>query len=323
MNDNRHEQTPRTRVPRRTFLRAARDVACVFAMAPLLDRSSFAQAHPSPMFTRKIPSTDETLPAVGLGTWQTFDPPSLDDASLRPLEQVLQTFFDLGGRVVDSSPMYGKAEQVTGDLSTQLKINDRLFIAAKVWTRGKDAGVKQMEASYQKLGRAKGKLDLIQVHNLVDWLTHLTTLRDWKQRGRVRYIGVTHYVASAFDQLEQIMSNESIDFVQLPYSLAMRKAEEKLLPLAKDKGIAVLVNRPFEEGALFSKVKGKELPEFARAFAGSWAEAFLKFILANEAVTSVIPATDKVTHLRDNMSAGTGRLPDENERKKLIEFVGA
>jgi len=276
------------------------------------------------MLTRKIPSTGEPIPAVGLGTWQTFDPPSLDAPSLGPLEQILQTFFDLGGRVVDSSPMYGKAEQVTGDLSTRLKINDRLFIATKVWTRGKDAGVKQMESSFQKLGRANdgGKLDLIQVHNLVDWQTHLATLRQWKEQGRVRYIGITTSVVSAFDQMARIMSSEPIDFVQLNYSLATRDAEQRLLPLARDKRIAVLVNRPFEEGALFSKVKGKELPEFARAFAGSWAEAFLKFILANESVTSVIPATDKVTHLRDNMNAGSGRLPMAEERKKLIDAVG-
>src|SRR5206468_332664 len=163
-------------------------------------------------------------------------------------------FFDLGGRVVDSSPMYGKAEQVTGDLSTKLKINPQLFIATKVWSRGREAGIRQMQSSLQKLGRANGKLDLVQVHNLVDWQTHLATLREWKEQGKVRYVGVTHYVPSAFAQLEQIMSAERIDFVQLPYSAAVRDAERRLLPLAKDKGIAVLVNRPFEEGALFAKV---------------------------------------------------------------------
>jgi diketogulonate reductase-like aldo/keto reductase len=321
MNDNEHEQR-RRRVPRRSFLRTVRDVACIVATAPLIEHVAVAQTNPSPMLTRKIPSTGESVPAVGLGTWQTFDPPSLDEPSLRPLEQVLQTFFDLGGRVVDSSPMYGKAEQVTGDLSTRLKINERLFIATKVWTRGKEAGIKQMESSLQKLGRANGKLDLIQVHNLVDWQTHLATLRQWKEQGRVRYIGITTSVVSAFDQMARIMSSEPIDVVQLNYSLATRDAEQRLLPLAKDKGIAVLVNRPFEEGALFAKVKGKELPEFARAFASNWAAAFLKFILANESVTCVIPATDKVAHLRDNMSAGSGRLPTADERKKLIDAIG-
>ena len=275
------------------------------------------------MLTRKIPSTGESIPAVGLGTWQTFDPPSLDAEHLRPLHDVLRTFFDLGGRVVDSSPMYGNAEQVTGNLSTKLNINAKLFLATKVWTRGKDAGVQQMQASFEKLGRKNSKLDLMQVHNLLDWQTHLPTLIEWKSQGKLRYIGVTHYVASAFDELERIMSTQEIDFVQLPYSLAMRKADDRLLPMARDKAIAVVVNRPFEEGALFTKVRGKELPDSARGFASTWAEAFLKFILANEAVTCVIPATNKLDHLRDNMSAGRGPLPDAAECKTLIDVLNA
>src|SRR5205814_2148978 len=191
-------------------------------------------------------------------------------------------------------PMYGKAEEVTGIVSSRLKINEQLFLATKVWTRGQESGAEQMQASIRKLGRGEnGKLELMQIHNLLDWQTHLKTLRDWKQRGRFRYIGVTHYARGAFDDLERIIRNEKIDFVQLPYSLQNREAEKRLLPAAKDNGVAVLVMRPFEEGELFSKTKGKAVPESVKAFADTWAAAFLKFIISNPAVTCVIPATNK------------------------------
>jgi aryl-alcohol dehydrogenase-like predicted oxidoreductase len=306
---------------RRDLLKTAAVAACGFASGNTSVTEAFAQTTTSSMLMRKIPSTGESIPAVGLGTWQTFDPPTLDDANLHPLEQVLQTYYDLGGRVVDTSPMYRKAERVTGDLSTKLKINDKLFLATKIWTPGKDAGAKQLQVSFAKLGRLGQKLDLVAVHNLVDWQTQLDTLREWKQKGQVRYIGVTHSQTSAFGDLEQIMSTQKLDFVQLNYSLATRAAEKQLLPLAKDKGIATMINRPFEEGSLFSKVKGKELPELARGFASSWSEAFLKFILANDAVTCVIPATNKLEHLRENMNAGMGRLPTEDERKQLVASI--
>src|SRR5258706_870240 len=203
------------------------------------------------LLARPIPSTKESIPAIGLGTWQTFDVSSGRD----PQREVLRRFVALGGRVVDSSPMYGRAEAVVGDLATELKLADTLFLATKVWTTGRDAGIAQMEESMRRL-RTK-KLDLMQVHNLVDWRTHLATLRGWKQDGRVRYLGVTHYTASAHDELERVLRAEPVDFVQINYSAGERDAERRLLPYARDHGIAVLVNRPFAEGALFRQVRGK------------------------------------------------------------------
>jgi diketogulonate reductase-like aldo/keto reductase len=260
-----------------------------------------------------------------MGTWQTFDPPSIDEPSLKPLEEVTRLLFEAGGRVIDSSPMYGKAEQVTGIVSQRLGINDKLFLATKVWTRGEEASIRQMESSMQKLGRGApgAKLDLVQVHNLLDWQTHLNTLRAWKGQGRLRYIGVTHYSRSAFGDLERIIRNEKIDFVQLPYSVLNRAAEEKLLPAAAENGVAVLVMRPFEEGELFSRVKGKALPESVKGYADNWACAFLKWIIAHPAVTCAIPATSKPQHLRDNVSAGFGRLPDKSEREELVRFLSS
>ncbi|HKG94405.1 MAG TPA: aldo/keto reductase [Gemmatimonadaceae bacterium] len=271
------------------------------------------------MLTRTIPSSGEAVPAVGMGTWQTFDPPSLSAESLAPLEEVLRVFRDAGGRLVDSSPMYGKSEDVTGRLSERIGANGELFIATKVWTSGERAGARQMEESMRLLHRPR-QLDLIQVHNLVDWRTHLATLRRWKEAGRVRYIGVTHYQTHAFDELERVIRREKVDFIQLPYSIALRDAERRLLPAAAESGTAVLVNRPFEGGDLFGQVRGKPVPDFVRPFAESWAQAFLKFILAHPAVTCVIPATSKPRNMRDNVAAGAGRLPDEGERERLVRL---
>jgi diketogulonate reductase-like aldo/keto reductase len=227
---------------------------------------------------------------------------------------------DLGGRVVDSSPMYGAAESVAGDLAADLGIGDRLFLATKVWTSGRQAGLAQMEQSAKRLRTRR--LDLMQIHNLVDWRTHLATLREWKAAGRIRYLGVTHYTASAYDDLERILRSEPLDFMQVNYSLGERTAERRILPLAQERGIAVLVNRPFAEGGLFGRVRGQALPDWAaEADCESWAQIFLKWILAHPAVTCVIPATSRPQHLADNMRAGAGRLPDAAMRERMGSLV--
>ena len=272
------------------------------------------------MLARTIPRTDEAIPAVGMGTWQTFDVAPTDERALAPLAEVLQIFTGGGGRVIDSSPMYGRAEEVTGVLSERLKINDELWLATKVWTGGEEAGVAQMKRSLDRLKREK--LELMQIHNLTDWQTQLKTLRAWKERGTFRYIGITHYAPGRFDDMERILRAEKLDFVQLPYSIAVRAAEQRLLPAARDTGTAVLVMRPFEGGNLFTSTRGKPLPDFVSPWASSWAQAFLKFILAHEAITCVIPATSKPQHMRDNIQAGYGRLPNEEERKRLVELLG-
>lgn len=282
--------------------------------------SAGARAVPA-MLVRHIPSDGGPLPAVGLGTWQTFDV-GASPAERAPLREVLSRFVALGGRVVDSSPMYGEAEAVLGALAAELGLHPTLFVATKVWTHGREAGVAQMERSRQRL--RVDRLDLLQIHNLADWPTHLRTLREWKVAGRVRYIGVTHYTASAYGELERIMRSEPLDFVQLNYSLAEREAENRLLPLAGDRGIAVLVNRPYAEGALFRRVKGRALPPWAAELdCESWGQFFLKWILGHPAVTCVIPATSKVEHLADNMAAGTGALPDPAARSRMAAHVAA
>jgi diketogulonate reductase-like aldo/keto reductase len=272
------------------------------------------------ILARPIPSSGETVPAVGLGSWRTFDVGAAA-AARAPLREVLQRFVDLGGRVVDSSPMYGAAESVIGDLAAELGVGDRLFLATKVWTSGRQAGVAQMEQSIRRL-RAR-RLDLMQIHNLLDWRTHLRTLRDDQQAGRLRYVGVTHYTERAYDELEGVLRSEPLDFVQVNYSLGEREAERRILPLARDRGIAVLVNRPFSAGDLFQRVRGQALPPWA-ADVGceSWAQVFLKWILADPAVTCVIPATSRVQHLVDNMRAGLGSLPDESARTRMAALVG-
>ncbi|MBX2969392.1 MAG: aldo/keto reductase [Cyclobacteriaceae bacterium] len=302
------------KITRRKYLQQLSALAAL----PVLPHFSFL---PNSVMIKRNTSTGEQIPVVGLGTWQTFDVGDSPTAT-HPLKEVLTTLLEKGGNVVDSSPMYGRSEKVVGYLSTELKINDKLFVATKVWTTGKDQGIKQMNESFQLLGRKQ--LDLMQIHNLVDWRTHLTTLRDWKAQQKIRYIGITHYTESAYDQVEQIMKREPIDFLQINYSLLSRKAEERLLPLAQEKKIAVLINRPFEEGALFARVRGKNLPEWANEFDGtSWGQFFLKFILSHPAVTCVIPGTSKPHHMADNAMAGFGKLPDAGQRKKMIALLNA
>jgi diketogulonate reductase-like aldo/keto reductase len=284
-----------------------------------------AGARPGPagasatILARAIPSSGERVPAIGLGTWRTFDVGA--SPSVRaPLREVLQRFVELGGHVVDSSPMYGASESVVGDLATELGVGDRLFLATKVWTSGREAGIAQMEQSLRRL-RAR-RLDLMQIHNLLDWPTHLRTLRDDQQAGRLRYVGVTHYTASAYDELERVLRSEPLDFVQVNYSLGEREAERRILPLARDRGVAVLVNRPFTGGGLFERVRGEALPPWAaEGRYESWAQVFLRWILGHPAVTCVIPATSRVQHLADNMRAGFGPLPDEAERARVAAAV--
>lgn len=292
----------------------------IAAMGTALFTSSDLSLVMTDLLKRKIPSTGELLPVVGLGTWQTFDVGE-SGTERAPLREVLQAMIRSGAKVIDSSPMYGASERVVGDLSTGLGANDHFFIATKVWTRGHEAGIRQMENSFKLLKRST--IDLIQVHNLVDWQTHLKTLTRWKEEGRVRYIGLTHYLDSSHTTIENIIANHKIDFIQINYSLGSRNAENRLLPAAAERNVAVLINRPFEEGALFSQVKNKSLPAWAADIdCQSWGQFFLKFILSNPHVTCVIPGTSKVKHLLDNIGAGSGRLPDNEIRKKMIEVLG-
>lgn len=272
-----------------------------------------------PLLKRTIPRSTESLPVIGLGTWQTFDVPAQKSAR-EPLKLVLREFVQRGGSVIDSSPMYGNSEAVVGDLTADLGIRKQLFLATKVWTHGREAGVQQMEESFRRLRTQQ--IDLMQVHNLVDWRTHLLTLRRWKDQSRIRYIGVTHYTASAYDDLAGVLESEDLDFVQVNYSIAERVAERRILPLAKERQIAVLINRPFAEGALFRKVRGKPLPDWAKRIGCStWSQFFLKFIISHPAVTCAIPATSKVDHLLDNMQAGIGPLPDPDMRQQMARYV--
>ena len=285
-------------------------------IVPFLRASFYMQ---SEIIKRPIPSSNETLPVVGIGTWQTFDVGS-NQQERGQLKEVLKTLIEKGGTVVDSSPMYGSSEQVVGDLSTETNLNKKLFIATKVWTRGKDDGIRQMNNSFSLLKR--DTIDLMQIHNLVDWQTHLKTLRAWKEAGKVRYIGITHYTESAYSTIEDILKTTPLDFLQINYSLLSRKAEERLFPLAQEKGVAVIINQPFESGSLFGKTKGQSLPEWAKEFdCNSWGQFFLKFIIAHPAVTCVIPGTAKVHHMIDNISAGYGKLPTATHRKQMIELL--
>lgn len=278
------------------------------------------QATSGPIQTKKIPSTSEALPIIGLGTWQTFDVGPAP-AERQPLQEVLAEFSATGGKLIDSSPMYGKSEEVAGELTAKLDLRPKLFIATKVWTQGKAEGVRQMEESMRKLKAAK--IDLMQVHNLVDVDSHLQTLGEWKRMGRVRYVGVTHYTAGAYDAVEQVMTSRKIDFVQINYSVNERDAERRLLPLAADRGIAVIANRPFSGGDLFNRLRGKPLPSWASEIdCQSWAQILLKFVVSHPVITCAIPATSKVTHLKDNMKAGLGRMPDAGLRTRIATELG-
>lgn len=298
----------------------------ILALAPLLAaaacgrdrRAPPAATVTGPMITRRIPKTSEELPAIGLGSWQTFDVAPADVPRVQP---VLARFLELGGRVVDTSPMYGQAEAAIGAMLASIAPEHRPFLATKVWATGHAEGQSQILRSHDLL--RPNRIDLMQIHNLLDWKTHLGTLRAWKGAGNFRYIGVTHYQHSAFGELEEILRREGVDFIQLPYSVSDREAEARLLRVAADTGTAVLVMQPFDTGGLFDRVRGKPVPPVAAELgATSWAQLFLLWILGHPAVTCPIPATSKVEHLEDNMAALHMRVPDAAQRAAIAKAVG-
>jgi diketogulonate reductase-like aldo/keto reductase len=295
------------RPARRSFVRA---VGAAAVVAPL---RGLAQGR-API-RRKIPSTGEPIPAIGVGTWLTFDA-GADPKRRAALAPVLRAFFERGGTMIDSSPMYGSSEEVVGELLAKLDRRQAAFAATKVWVIGRGAGIGQMEASRKLWGIER--FDLMQVHNLVDWEVHLRTLKAWKAEGRVRYIGLTTSHGRRHAELERAMTREPLDFVQFTYSLADRDAESRLLPLAAERGIAVIANRPFDGGELFDRVRGRRLPDWAHEIdCANWAQVFLKFIVSHPAVTCTIPATSRTDHMLENMGALYGRLPDAALRKRM------
>lgn len=278
-----------------------------------------AASAPAPMARRPIPKSGALLPVVGVGTWLTFDVG--DDADDRArLARVLETLFAAGGTVIDSSPMYRRAEGVVGDLLARAGRRAKAFLATKVWTDGEAAGRAQMEQSFRRLRTER--IELMQVHNLVDWRIQLQTMRAWREAERFRYLGITHYTPSAFEELERVLRAEPLDFLQIPYSIMVTDAESRLLPLARDLGVAVIANRPFEGGDLFGSTRGRPLPDFTAEFdCASWAQFFLKYILGHDAMTCVIPGTDRPDHMADNVGAGRGRMPDAAARKRMVDFL--
>lgn len=271
------------------------------------------------MLSRVIPSSDELLPVIGLGTYKNFDVEYTPDTASN-LTAVLDSMNQLGGTLIDSSPMYGKSESMIGQLTSLMPAKNDFFYATKVWINGASDGIKQMQQSMQLMNRET--LDLIQVHNLLDYRTHLKTLRQWKEEGKVRYIGITHYTTFAHEELERIIRSERPDFVQFNYSIGVRNAEKRLLHTALDFGTAVIINEPFEKGTLFNMVEGKALPEWAAAYQiENWSQYFLKYIISHPAVNVVIPATTSASHAKNNMLAGYGPMPDEDVRKQMRDFL--
>lgn len=295
-------------------------LAAIFTAAQAVSGERRPATGDRKMLTRPIPSSKEQLPVIGIGTWQTFDVGN-SAADRAPLVEVVREFVAVGGRAIDSSPMYGRSEGVVGDIAAELGVRDKLFLATKVWTSGKQAGIAQMEESMRWLRAST--IDLMQVHNLVDVDTHLATLREWKRAGRVRYIGITHYTSSAYGDVERVLRREPLDFVQINYSVAERDAERKLLPLARERNVAVIANRPFAEGALFRRLLARPVPDFAKEIdATSWAQLLLKFVISHPAITCAIPGTSKLKHLQDNVGAAFGRLPDEPLRARIAAAIG-
>lgn len=297
---------------RRAFLKQLSGLGATFLLKP-------ATATPAERLgiTKVIPSTGEPLPAIGMGSWITFDVGNNSSERMQRA-RILQAFFDNGGALIDSSPMYGSAEEVIGEGLKTIKHKDKLFSATKVWILGKKSGIRQMQTSQQLWGLPR--FDLMQIHNMLDWETHWETLKEWKADGRVRYIGITTSHGLRHEALAKAMTQTPFDFVQFTYSLEDREAEQRLLPLAAERGMAVLINRPFDGGNLFSRVRGKSLPPWATEFnCSNWAQYFLKFIVSHPAVTCAIPATSKVDHMVENMGANFGRLPDAAMRRRMIE----
>jgi diketogulonate reductase-like aldo/keto reductase len=302
-------------ITRREFLQATGSSLVAGSLAPWTG----AIAGDPGILRKPIPSSGEALPVIGMGTWQTFHV-GPDPAERAPLRDVLRVFFDRGGTLIDSSPMYAEAEAVVGDLVADIGEHERLFSATKVWTYGREAGIEQMQRSFRRM-RVE-QMGLMQVHNLRDWRLHLPTLREWQAQGRIRYIGITTSNPNQYEDFAAVMRSEKLDFVQLNYDIRTRDAEDILLPLAADRGMAVLVNRPFGGGNLFARVRGQELPAWAADFdCASWAQFFLKFVVSHPAVTCAIPATSKPEHAADNMGAGFGRLPEEETRARMARHL--
>ena len=298
---------------RRAALRTLGGLASLALMGPAMGKEA--------MRARAIPSSGQSLPVIGIGTWQTFDVGG-DAAARATLKEVLRLFFAGGGRAVDSSPMYGSSESVVGETCAALGICEPLFMATKVYTQGRDEGVRQMQRSIERM-RA-GRMDLMQVHNLVDVEIHTPTLREWKAQQRVRYIGITHYASHAYLEIERLLRTRQYDFVQINYSLAESESGKTILPLAQELGVAVIANRPFAEGAMFRRVRGKPLPPWAAELGiASWAQYFLKWIVSHPAVTCTIPGTGKAEHMADNLKAGFGPLPDEAQRRRMAQAYAA
>ena len=268
--------------------------------------------------TRTIPSSGEPLPMVGVGTWQTFDVGSGSEART-PIKGVIKALIELGGSVIDSSPMYGRSEHVIGALCSELGVSNKVFGATKVWTQGENQGKSQMERSMERM--AQNPMDLMQIHNLVDWKTHLKTLMNWKEEGKIRYLGITHYQKSAYHRMEQIMKSYPLDFIQVNYSMGSPDSGERLLPLAQELGIAVIINRPYQGGSLFGHVRNKPMPAWSDEIdCTSWAQFFLKYIISNPAVTCAIPGTSQESHLRENLGSGSGILPDAGQRTRMLKY---
>ncbi|MEP7320834.1 MAG: aldo/keto reductase [Saprospiraceae bacterium] len=273
-----------------------------------------------PPILRAIPSTGEKLPIVGLGTWRVFDI-GKDSSAFQVRQEILNKMIQYQGQIIDTSPMYRTSQEVVGEIISRSKNRNDFFIANKVWTSGKEAGINQINESFIKMKTSV--IDLMQVHNLVDVKTHLKTLRSLKEEGKIRYIGITHYLASAYSSMMDIMETEKLDFVHFNYNIGSREAEKKLLPMAKDLGLAVIINRPFEEGQLFNQVINKKLPAWCNEMGiNSWSQYFLKFVLSHPAVTFTIPGTSNPLHLIENLKTATGVMPDGNQRSKMIsEFM--
>lgn len=299
---------------RRTFLQWITGLGATLAFRPVLSDSA------GPQLTRVIPSSGERLPVVGLGSWLTFGIDPADTDILNQREQVMREFLSRGGGMLDSSPMYGNAEKVIGICLKRIGLHKGLFSATKVWTHGHRQGFFQMSQSHRLWGLPQ--LDLMQVHNLMDWKTHLPTLYAMKEEGTIRYVGVTTSHGRRHDELIKVMQNEKLDFVQFTYNLLDREAEQVLLPMAADKGIAVIINRPFQRGGLFDHVASTPLPKWAREIGyKTWAQFFLKFVVSHPAVTCAIPATSRVDHLQENMQVAYGEFPDKAIRKKMVKTI--
>jgi aryl-alcohol dehydrogenase-like predicted oxidoreductase len=300
---------------RRELLKAG-----VAAGAALLLPASLRAQTPA-LIEKKIPSSGEALPVIGLGTARRYESVT-SDAERAPLRETVREFKALGGKVIDSSPTYGTAEAVVGDLVAELKIRDGLFFATKVSTSGREAGVRQIEHSFKLLHTPK--IDLVAVHNLRDTKTHLATLRELQHAGRIRYVGITTSFPNQYAEFERTMKAEKLDFIQVDYALDNRAAGERILPLAADRGMAAMINLPFGRGRLFSAVQGKKLPEWAGEFdCVSWAQFFLKYIVSHPAVTCAIPGMAKSEYARDNLGAARGRLPDVTLRRRMEKFIDA